>query len=129
LLAQDLHAALGSHPDGAQRRVLLWLDRPAEFQRLVPHLEASLLACGAQLLRYSLDEGIGQVALKMLLLRLEGEGADAVVYLPGFGRIALEPPLDGGLPELWSVYEYRFKGAFWSLQTCDAASRCQSRLR
>ncbi len=119
-LADDLRSALASHPDGGQRCVLLWLDPNSDFQRLVPHLDGPLVASGTHLLRYSLEEGAGQVTLKMLLLRLEGEAASAVVYLPGFGRGALEPPPDGGLPELWSVYEYRFKGAVWGIETSDA---------
>jgi PglZ domain len=38
------------------------------------------------------------------------------VYLPGYDRWSLEPRPDGTAPDLWSVYEQRYKGALWSLE-------------
>src|SRR5688572_7542767 len=102
LLADDLLGWLAAAPDDVPRRVLLWLDPEAQFARLVPHLEPVLTARGAQLLRYDADGGHSQIGLKLALLRLDAEAAGhAVVYLPGFGRSALEPRPDGRVPALW----------------------------
>lgn len=96
--------------------MLLWLDPEQQFVRLVDHLEPPLLARQAQILRHDPLAGTGQLALKVALLRVEADpGSCAVVYLPGFDRRALEPRADGGVPTLWSVYEYRYKGAVWGL--------------
>jgi hypothetical protein len=43
-------------------------------------------------------------------------GDKAIVYLSRFSGDALDPHTDGTSPELWSTYEFRFKGAFWTLQ-------------
>lgn len=116
LLANDLLAWMKAAPDGVPRRVLLWLDPEAQFARLAGHLEPALAGCGAKLLRLDPEAGFGQLALKLELLRLEAAGdGRAVVYLPGFGRPALGPRLDGAAPDLWGVYEYRFKGCVWGL--------------
>lgn len=114
LLASDLISWMDEAPDGVPRRVLLWLDPDGQFKRLVGHLEPSLLERGVQLLRYDLDAGTGQLAIKLALLQLEAtEGGRAIVHLPGFQRSALEPQPDGSPPELWGVYDYRFKGCVW----------------
>lgn len=116
MLADDLLASLRSAPDGAPRQVLLWLDPEQQFARLVEHLEPPLLARQAQLLRHDPQAGTGQLVLKVALLRVEADPASsAVVYLAGFDGRALEPRADGGVPTLWSVYEYRYKGAVWGL--------------
>ena len=121
LLADDLAAWLGSAADGLPRRVLLWLDPERQFARLVSHLEPALAARGARLLRCAPDEAGSQVALKLALLRLDAApGARAVAYLAGYDHQALEPRPDGGSPQLWSVYEYRYKGCVWG-----AGERCQ----
>lgn len=114
LLADDLAAALATRSDGA-RRVLLWLDPERQFSRLAEHLAGPLEARGLRLLRYAPDAGLGQLGLKLALLRAEPGGAALVVYLPGFNRAALEPRADGRTPELWGVYEYRYKGVIWNI--------------
>src|SRR5205823_8066440 len=68
----------------------------------------------ARLLCHEAGMGEGQLALKLRLLRLDAGGSErAVVYLPGFGRGALEPQPDGSVPDLWAVYDYRYKGCVW----------------
>src|SRR4051794_38497499 len=112
LLADDLLGWLEA--DDAPRRVLLWLDPERGFARLAAYLDEPLAARGAHLLRCDADVAEGQLAAQLALLGLEGEpAARAVVYLPGFGRGALEPRPDGAAPALWSVYDYRYKGAVW----------------
>ncbi|MCC7107428.1 MAG: PglZ domain-containing protein, partial [Chloroflexi bacterium] len=114
LLADDLLAWLHAAADDLPRRVLLWLDPRAEFSRLVAHLAPALEARGAHLLRYAPDEGVGQLQLKLELLRLDREpDGRAVVYLPGFDIEALEPRPDGRAPGLWSVIDRRYKEAIW----------------
>ena len=115
LLAADLLGRLAGAPDDSPRRVLLWLDPEGQFRRLADHIEPVLVARGAQLLRYDLEAGMGQVGLKLALLRLGAGDERAVVYLPGFGRTALQPHPDGGPPALWGVYEFRFVGRVWGL--------------
>src|SRR5438046_51851 len=116
LLATDLLAWMAAAPDGVPRRVLLWLDPPRQFARLVPYLERPLAARGARLLCHDARADKGQLGLKLTLLETEADGTrQAVVYLPGFERAALEVPPDTGIPDLWSVYDYRYKGCVWSL--------------
>lgn len=113
-LAGDLVAWMGAAPDGVPRRVLLWLDPDGGFVRLAAHVAAALEARGVRLLRYDPEAGRGQLSLKLELLRLEAEPEGrAVVYLPGFETSDLEPRPDGGLPRLWGVFEYRYKGCVW----------------
>ena len=115
LLADDLAGRMQSAADGLPRRVLLWLDPEAQFARLARHLSAPLAQRGARLLLYEPSEGQGQLALKLALLGLESSAEErAVVYLPGHGRAALAPRASG-VPALWGLYEYRFKGAIWGL--------------
>ena len=59
LLASDLLAWLRQQPDGVARRVLLWLDPAAEFARLAP------------------EDGVGQLAVKLELLRAGEHPADS----------------------------------------------------
>jgi hypothetical protein len=114
LLATDLTAWMAGAADGVPRRVLLWLDPDAQFRRLVGLLRSPLELTGLRLLTLSPLDGMGQLDLKLALLRLDGVvGSRAVVYLPGFGASALMPPGDGMSPALWSVYDYRFKGCVW----------------
>ncbi len=116
LLAQDLLAWMNAAADGVPRRVLLWLDPEAQFRRLVPHVEPALGKHGARLLVCEPDAGPGQLDLKIDLLRLENLPDErAVVYLPGWPEAELRPRRDGLPPGLWSVFEYRFKGAVWGL--------------
>ena len=113
-LADDLLAWMDAAPDGVPRRVLLWLVPDRGFLRHSRHLEAALERRGARLLRYDPAAGWGQLALKLELLRLEEDPrARAIVYLPGSDAHALEPRPDGGLPGLWGVFEYRYKGCIW----------------
>ncbi len=113
-LAGDLLAWMDVRPDGVPRRALLWLDPDGAFARLVPHLAPALAEQGVRLLRYAPEEGTGHLRLKLELLRLEAEPeARAVLYLKGFAPTDLEPRPDGGLPRLWSVFEYRYKGSVW----------------
>ncbi|MCL4534921.1 MAG: PglZ domain-containing protein [Chloroflexi bacterium] len=115
LLADDLVGRLQSAADGVPRRVLLWLDPEAQFARLARRLAAPLAQRGVQLLLCEPGEGQGQLALKLALLGLESSAEErAVVYLPGQGREALAPK-QNGVPALWGLYEYRFKGAIWGL--------------
>jgi hypothetical protein len=113
-LARDLLTWMVTASDGVPRRVLLWLDPECGFLRLSTHLGPALEAQGARLLRYDPAAGSGQLSLKLALLRLEAEPeARAVVYLPGFETSDLQPRPDGGLPGLWGVFEYRYKGCVW----------------
>ena len=103
-----------SSQDGIERRVLLWLDRDREFARLIPALDASLLTRGIAPLRHEADSQDGQLQLKLELLRRDSDGAArTIVYLPGYSDDTISPRPDGVVPELWSVYEYRFKGCVW----------------
>jgi hypothetical protein len=123
LLAGDLLRWMEGPTDGVPRRVLLWLDPERQFARLVPHLDTVLAARSARLLRHDAGGATGQFALKLALLEMEGDAdaddtpARAVVYLPGYGRTALEPSTDpdDGVPPLWGLYEYRYKGCVWGL--------------
>lgn len=122
LLAGDLLRWMDGATDGVPRRVLLWLDPERQFARLVPFLDAPLAARGARLLQHDAGMAAGQLALKLELLALEmNAGAGnaperAVVYLSGYGRAALEPAgAEGGMPALWGLYEYRYKGCVWGL--------------
>lgn len=116
MLAEDLVRWMYRAPDDVPRRVLLWLDPDRQFSRLVPHLDSALQERDAVLMRYDPESGQGQFAIKLALLRLEStDTGRAVVYLPGFSRQALEPVADGGLPELWALYDYRFRGCVWGL--------------
>ncbi len=114
LLAEQLLACAASAPDGVPRRVVLWLDPERGFQRLWPHVAASLEARSARALTVAGDAD--QLGVKVEILRLEAarEGV-AVVYLPGFGREELSPRPNGTAPTLWSVYDQRYKGALFSL--------------
>jgi len=113
-LADDLVAWMGAAPDGVPRRVLLWVDPECGFMRLSTHLGPALQAQGIRLLRYDPEAGSGQLSLKLALLRIGADPeARAVVYLPGFDASALEPRPHGGLPGLWGIFEYRYKGCVW----------------
>jgi hypothetical protein len=113
-LANDLVAWMDAAPDRVPRRVLLWLDPDRSFMRLAEYLGPVLQGPGIRLLRYGPEQGLGQLSLKLELLRLEAEPeARAVVYLPGFETSALSPRPGGGLPRLWGVCEYRYKGCVW----------------
>jgi hypothetical protein len=112
LLAKDLLAWMDAAPDGVPRAVLLWLDPEKQFQRLAVGFDATLTLHDAQLLSCSPEQS--QLRLKLALLHLEAQpSVRAVVYLPGFGPEALEPQPDGRVPELWGVYEYRYKACIW----------------
>jgi hypothetical protein len=115
LLADELESCQTGAADGVPRRVVLWLDPDAEFLRLWPHVAAAL--AGRSVVPLVCQKALGdQLDLKLALLRLETEpGTRTVVYLPGYGSQSLAPRPDGTPPDLWSVYEYRFKGAFWTL--------------
>jgi len=115
LLAADLLAWEGSAPDGISRHVILWLDPNCAFLRLWPDVAASLRRQSVHALKC--ERGVDdQLLLKLALLELEGDpDRRGVVYLPGFDPGSLDPRRDGAPPELWSAYEYRYKGAVWSL--------------
>jgi PglZ domain-containing protein len=117
-LADDLLAWPRRSSDGVPRHVVLWLDPTRDLARLAPHLAPIIEQRGSRLLTPAPEEGRGQLALKLDLLRLasSGRGTDAphaVVYLPGYGLDALEPRPDGSLPVLWALYEYRYTGCVW----------------
>src|SRR6266498_716844 len=115
LLARDLLAWASRAPDGVPRKVVLWLDPGREFARLWPQVTPPLEAEGVSTFRCGSGEN-GQLALKLSLLRLEADsGSRAIVYLPGFSPEAVHLTPDGSAPELWSVYEYRFKGCVWGV--------------
>ncbi len=115
-LTASLLGWMADTPDDAPRRVLLWLDPEQGFARLLPHLQPVLLARGVQLLSYDPQQGIGQTAIKLALAQIEREPEGrAVVYLPGFGRDALQPRSDGSTPGLWGLYDYRYRGCVWGL--------------
>ncbi|MDQ2786767.1 MAG: hypothetical protein M3Y58_17395, partial [Chloroflexota bacterium] len=115
-LAADLLARFDAAPDGLPRRTLLWLDPEGEFARLVPHLAAPLATAHVTMLTCTQDDGL-QWPVKLAILRRDaaeaaGEPAERIlVYLPGWERVALAPGADGTPPDLWSVYEQRYKGA------------------
>lgn len=115
LLTDELAACAAGAPDGAPRQVVLWLDPAGDFFRLWPHLASPL--ADRSLRPIACERATGdQLGLKLALLRLETERTSrAVVYLPGYSAQALNPHPDGTSPELWSIYEFRFKGAFWTL--------------
>lgn len=122
LLASELQACASTVADGVSRRVVLWLDPGREFSRLWPHVSDVLTDRSVQPL--VLEPGENQLPLKLEMLRLEAqEGGMAVIYLPGFGPEALRPTDDGTAPELWSIYEYRYKGVLWSLDTQQEPGR------
>ena len=123
-LAADLLARFDAAPDGLPRRTLLWLDPAGEFARLVPHLDAPLVAAGVTVLTCARDDGM-QWPVKLAILRRDaaeaaGEATERIlVYLPGWERAALTPGPDGAPPALWSVYEQRYKGAIWGRGACE----------
>ena len=112
LLAVDL---LGTLSD-SDHSVVLWLDPSREFQRLWPIVNGVVVERGAVALSCDPEGGESQLELKLRLLELESsERSPVIVYLPGFDIADLQPRQDGGAPELWSVYEYRYKGSIWAL--------------
>lgn len=114
LLAEQLLGCAASAPDGVPRRVILWLDPERGFQRLWPHVARRLEERSVRALICA--EERDQLGVKVELLRVEAAaGVTAVVYLPGFDVRDLAPRPDGTAPTLWSVYDQRYKGAFFSL--------------
>lgn len=114
LLTSDLISWMSDAPDGVPRRVLLWLDPESQFARLLPYLETELSNRKVKLLRCDAELGQVQFALKLALLRIEATNDErAIVYLPGFQSEALEPHTNGTPPDLWAIYDYRFKGCVW----------------
>ena len=113
LLAVDLVSRLDISSAEAPRRVLLWLDPDQGFERVWPSVAEELATRHTVALRCEAGTP-GQFATKIALLRSEGEGVKVVVYLPGSTAAGLEPKRDGSAPDLWSVYDYRYKGEQWS---------------
>lgn len=114
LLADQLLACASSAPDGVPRRVVLWLDPERGFQRLWPHVARHLEGRSTRALVCAGEDD--QLRVKVELLRVEAAAeAAAVVYLPRFDVRDLCPRPDGTAPTLWSVYDQRYKGAFFSL--------------
>jgi hypothetical protein len=117
-LAEDLVRAVGDGEGGAPRRTLLWLDPDRGFERLWPLVEPELQA-------RQVEPVVGgpstaeQFEMKLQVLRAEGTGARVVAYLPGCPIDGLRPRRDGTAPDLWSVYEYRYKGRLWSLSAYE----------
>jgi hypothetical protein len=114
-VAERLAAQLQESLQGAKppRWLLLWFDPQREFDR-VANAAGIALGSEADLVRFERDQS--QIDLKLELLRREATRRTTILYLPASGTADIQAGTGFAdhRPVLWSLAEYRYKGALWT---------------